>query len=441
MRTVLILLVMLLQVSLLHGQELPARAFTNVTLHHHNGDVTENATIVWRNGTIIETGKKANLPFDAYVIDGGDSLHIYPGFIDGLALWASPDAENNRDDVERPGEPPYDRAGIQPQRLARNFVDGSSDKKMEEGQKHGFTTFVMGLNGQMLPGQLDVMNNQTSVEDKQVFRKTIGLQVAFNAARGVYPSTLMGMMAKLRQLWYDADALQNQQNLHEKNPETYPYPGSDEVLESLYPYLNGEKPLYFAANTPEDIERVIKLKNELGFDLVLVSAEMGYLSADLLKKENISVLASVDLPEKPDWLKDEKKDEDEEDKKEEKKEEVVSDEVQEHRDKQLESYKEQLANIKKLNKAGVLTGIATNGQSLKDWKKAISTLNENDYTDKELLRLMTVETAKVLEMDHIIGKLKNNYMANFTVFDKPFLEEKAKAVYSISAGIVTEIEE
>lgn len=439
MRTALILLVMLFQVSIAQAQELPARAFTNVTLHHHNGDVTENATIVWRNGTIIDAGSSADIPFDAYVIDGGDSLHVYPGFIDGLALWASPDAENNRDDVERPGEPPYERAGIEPQRFARDYVDAASAKSLAEGREHGFTTFVMGLNGRILPGQLDVINNQAQSEEKQVFRKTVGLQVAFDAARGVYPSTLMGMMAKLRQLWYDAEALQAQQELHNTNPEKYPYPGSDEVLESLYPYLNAEKPLFFAADTPEDIERVIKLKNELGFELVLVSAEMGYLSADLLKKEQISVLASVDLPEKPEWMKDEKGED--EDEGEEKEEEVLTEEVQEHRDKQLQAYKEQLANIKQLREKGVLTGIATNGQSLKDWKKAFKTLSENDYSDKLLLRLSTVETAKVLEMDHIIGKLKNNYMANFTVFDKPFLEDKSKAVYSVSAGIVTEIEE
>ena len=78
-----------LQMPLL-AQEAPAHAITNVTVHMADGSTIENTNIVWRNGIIEQVGVNATIPFDAFVIDGGDSLHVFPGLIDGMAIWGSP---------------------------------------------------------------------------------------------------------------------------------------------------------------------------------------------------------------------------------------------------------------------------------------------------------------------------------------------------------------
>lgn len=67
------------------AQEVPAHAITNVTIHMADGATLENADIVWRNGVIEQIGVNESIPFDAFIIDGGDSLHVYPGLIDGMA--------------------------------------------------------------------------------------------------------------------------------------------------------------------------------------------------------------------------------------------------------------------------------------------------------------------------------------------------------------------
>ncbi|MFN2372899.1 MAG: hypothetical protein ABR545_03720, partial [Cyclonatronaceae bacterium] len=110
------------------AQSIPAQAFANVTIHHSDGTVESGATIVWRNGIVEAAGRNVAIPFDARVRDGGDSLHIYPGFIDGFGTWGSVDTPQNQPRPDRPGEPGYERAGIQTDRkTTSNFKDDLSE--------------------------------------------------------------------------------------------------------------------------------------------------------------------------------------------------------------------------------------------------------------------------------------------------------------------------
>ena len=72
-------------------------AITNVRLVPVVGEVIESGTIVLRGGLIEALGADVSPPADAVLIDG-DSLTVYPGFIDavsqaGLALPEGDDRE------------------------------------------------------------------------------------------------------------------------------------------------------------------------------------------------------------------------------------------------------------------------------------------------------------------------------------------------------------
>src|SRR5699024_11892917 len=73
------------------AQSPPAQAFDNVTIHTANGQTIGGGTIVWRDGIIEAIGQDVTIPLDDYVRVGGDSLHVYPGVIDGMSLWGIPD--------------------------------------------------------------------------------------------------------------------------------------------------------------------------------------------------------------------------------------------------------------------------------------------------------------------------------------------------------------
>lgn len=432
------------------AQETPAYAITNVTIHHADGAVVENGTIVWRNGVIESIGSRVSVPFDAYEIDGGDSLHVYPGFIDGLAMWGSPDLPKDLKRPEDPGNPGYERAGIQPERIASEHLN-SDDKALKTAMEHGFTTAALGFKGYMMAGQPEIfmLSNKNTADG--LYKRQIGLQSSFDEApggwsNGAYPSTVMGVMARFKQLMFDAEALMNHLQYFEQNPEMTP-PNRDAVLESLFPVLNQEKPVFFEADTRIEIEKMLWLKAQFDFDVVLVSGKEAYTMADELARRDIPVLASVELPDAPEWYAKQKKDEesDAEDSDDEEKddedsddtEEELTEEEQHYRERQLEAYLARVQNIKNLREAGVKVGFSSNGLKLKELNKHIKVLlDEGELSEEELLTLMTTGTAEILGIAQTAGTLEEGNLAAFSVFTKPFTEEKTKVKHVISNGVI-----
>lgn len=422
------------------SQSAPAQAFENVTIHTADGNTIESGTVVWRDGIIESVGSNVSIPFDAYVHDGGDSLHVYPGFIDGLALWGSPDLPEDIGTPDEPGNPEYERAGIQPQRKPADLLK-SKDKIFASAQKHGFTTAAISLKGQMLPGQVDLFFiNGTDTKDN-LFERNSGLLAQFEDARGAaYPSTTMALMARFRQLFHDAEALKTQQDYFASTSSNYPVPKKDEVLEALFPVMEKDKPFFFNVDSKENIERLFWLQDEFDFDVVLVSGKEAYKKADELKQRNIPVLASIDLPEEPEWRKAEDDTTEAEEEEEEIKEEI-SEEMRIFREAQLEAYEADVDNIRKLIEAGLQVGYASNGMKLKEFSENITTLKEESgLSDEQILNLLTHSTADILGFGQKMGDLRQGLIANFTVFTKPFTEEKTKAVYSVSGGELKEFE-
>jgi hypothetical protein len=383
-----------------------------------------------------------NIPFDAYEIDGGDSLHVYPGFIDGYSIWGSPDLPTDLPELDDPGNPPYDRAGIQTERDPSDLL--TEDKNFEAAMKAGFTTAALYPNGHMLPGSVEVFYLSDDHKKVELISDNIGMAGSFDTApggwsSGAYPSTLMGVMAKFRQVMFDATALQQHIKYYSQNPEM-PAPVRDQVLEALFPVINKETPLFFEVDSKENIERLLKLQDEFGFGLVIVSGKEAYAKAEELKRRNIPVLASVDFTDAPDWYKEDKKENDDsEDSETEVTEEEISEEEKAYRAKQLEAWKAEVSNIKKLMDAGVNVGYASSGLDLKDLNGKIKTLlDEGGMTEQNLVQLMTRNTADILGISRTHGSIARGKNASFSVFDKQMSEDDAKVYHNITNGIIHE---
>src|SRR5699024_11541347 len=101
-----------------------------------------------------------------------------------------------------------------------------------------------------------------------------------------------------------------------------------------YPVMEQQQPFYFVADSKENIERMFWLQDELGFEVILVSGKEAHEKADELKARKIPVLASIELPEKPEWMAE---NEDEEEKEKKRKIEVTE-EMRIFRDRQEEAY-------------------------------------------------------------------------------------------------------
>jgi imidazolonepropionase-like amidohydrolase len=408
------------------AQAVPSQAFKNVTIHFADGTTVPKATIVWRNGVIESAGARVTIPFDAKIIDGGDSLHVYPGWIDGLAEWAMPEIPRERATVPNPGYPGYDRAGIQPLRNPHEMLVATS-KDFTEWRKLGFTSAAVSPRGFMLPGAIDVMSiqNAGTGDAGKLVLPAIALRASMSSAPGVNPSTTMGVMARYRQLFYDTEAYKTNQRLFSAKPESYQAPEVDDVLASMIPVLSGEKRLFFVADNVEDIRRALKLKREFGLNLILVSARQAGQIADELKAENIDVLVSFNVAAKPEQMKkgtpaDSTKDQ--------------TSEKALHQQRQAKAWTDDVTNVQKLLKAGVRVGFTGLGLRSADFQQKVKDITEQGLSEKELLKIMSTNTAQILGYSTLMGDLKSGMMAGFNVYTTPFLDSKAKLLYSISSG-------
>jgi imidazolonepropionase-like amidohydrolase len=166
--------------------------------------------------------------------------------------------------------------------------------------------------------------------------------------------------------------------------------------------------------------------------VVIVSGKEAYKQAEELKERNIPVLASIDLPEEPKW-RSEKEDEDHPE---------ITKEMRIFRDRQEEAYKADIQNIAKMIDSGVKVGFASNGLDLADFGKNLTVLKEEgDLKDEDILQMLTQSTADILGYGNQLGNITEGRIASFTIFSKPFIEEKAQALYSVTDGNLIEFEQ
>ena len=416
--------------SNVQAQQAPAYALKNVIIH--DGLVQPyNGHIVWRNGMIESIGKSIQIPFDAYATDGCDTLHVYSSIIDGSATWGSPELPVRQERPPHPGKPEYERAGIQPDRIPSNHMN-SDDKSFLAAYNAGIGVAALGLNGRMLPGSLDIYTIDATQTKENLFKSDIGQRYQFTGAAGVYPSTLMAIIAKTRQLWYDAVALKEHQKLYNSNPNAYETPKRDLVLESLFPILDKEKPFFAHFDTRDDIQRLLKLQDELGFNLVLVSGKEAYTMAQELKNRQITVLASVEISKKPEWV-------DKIQKSDSLKTDSLSTEELAFREKQESAWHKERDNIKYLLDQGVQVGFASNGMNLKELKEKLNYLTESGLSESQINALLTVNTAKILGIDRSFGRLAPGYVSTISVYSKEFTDPESKLLHITNGGPLDEI--
>jgi len=253
----------------------------------------------------------------------------------------------------------------------------------------------------------------------------------------------MGVMAKFRQLMYDAEALKEHIDYFASAEGAIPAPERDEVLESLFPILDKHIPLYFVTDSPEDLERFFALQDEFGFSAVVVSGKNIWHKADALADKNIPVLASVELPKMPNWYKKEKEEENSENEEDtetdEEPEDDLTTEEELFRERQLKSYLQTVRNISSLMKAGVSVGFSGGGldpDKFGDHFKVL--MDEGELNQNDLIKILTANTAEILQISDKTGDIKPGNIASFSIRTEPFGEEKSKVFKTVSNGQIYE---
>ena len=418
-------------------------AITNVNIIQAPGRKIDMGTVIIKDGLIIAVGKGIAIPAEAIVVKA-DSMYVYAGFIDGLSrVGVTKPKEETRERVKDPGNPPADRAGITPYLDVRNSLI-PSDKSLEELRSAGFTAAQVVPYGNLLPGQAAIILSGGSSADAMVLVSKSSMYSELTGANNMYPATILGVMAKWRELYRQAVQAKAYEGMYASNRSGLERPGSDRILEAFYPVIDQKMPVLFKAEKYLDLHHVMTLKNDLGFPMVIADLKEGWPAINKIKSSNAKVFLSLDLPEevKKDVKKDLKKD----DKVEPKKDEVVKpktageiekEALEKRRVEAIASYTSQAANFQK---AGISFGFSSMSAKSKDIPANLRRMIAAGLSEDAALSALTTTPAQLLGLSDRMGTIDNGKMANLVISDKSYFNEKAKVRYVFVDGVMYKME-
>ncbi len=400
-------------------------AITNATVIQAPGKQLDNATIIFKDGLISAVGAQVNIPKNAQVIDGTD-LFVYPGFIDGMAYTGAiqPEAMPRPNDLFTP-DPPNDYAGITPENQIINQLDAKSND-ISAMRAIGFTISHTVPYGRMLPGTGALISlTQTDNKDFLLIKDDYSMYTQFLGAPGAYPSNALGIMAKFRNLYINAENAKKHTVMYASNSANMVRPNYDRATTAFFPVIDKKQAVFYNAPTMLEARRAIKLKSELGFDLTIGNLKEGWDITDLIKSSGTKVFLSLDLPKKPDSLKGA----------------GLTDEMRALDARRSEFYQKYVTQALEMEKAGIKFGFSTMGLKSNQIKSNILTLIENGLSEEAVLAALTINAADLFGISTSTGSLENGKSANAIVSDGPIFDKKSNIKFMFVDGDKFDFEE
>lgn len=400
-------------------------AIKNATITTAPGKTISGATILIKNGLIEAVGPNVRIPNEAQVIEG-DSLYIYPGFIDGasnsgVSKPADPERPSNFD----PSNPPDENAGITPW---RNVLDNFDFKnsQISDWRKSGFTIAQIIPDGGMLPGKASIVvlggNASTNI-----LAQNTALNAKFRSVgggRGAYPGTQLGIMAKFRDLYKNAEYSAQHQRLFASNSGLN-RPEMNKTLQAFYPVIDKSIPIMFEVTNDLEIRRALSLQKENGFRLVLVGVTEADMVINEIKAANAQVLLSMKLPD---------------DKITKAKTEDLSDEMKGRTDRAKEAYENILKQAGLLEKAGIPFGFTSIGGKSSDLTKNLKLMVDNGLSENAALAALTTNPANILGISKFAGTIEKGKLANMVIFTEPLFSEETHIKHVVADGYIFDYE-
>ncbi len=396
-----------------------------------SGAPMDNATVLVSRGVITAVGTNVTIPPDAWVIEG-KGLIVYPGLVDaftdvGLSAAAPPSGAGGSaaagEGNARPpiSKGPEDRPATTPWRNAADEIN-LSDARIEGWRSAGFTTTVSAPKTGMFPGQAAVLDLAGERAGNLVVKAPVGIPVSLEASRGFrsYPSSLMGAIAYVRQVWIDTNWGAQANAIYEKNPRGVERPQYDPSTEALKEALQKHAAVLIPGNSSLQIRRALVLGEEWKLNNVIYGGQMGYEVASEIAAKKVPVLADLKWPEAP-------KDGDPED--------VPSLRTLRFRDRAASS-------PAALEKAGVKFAFYSGGiATAKDILPAVKKSIDAGLSADAALRALTLSPAEIFGVADVLGSIEKGKIANLVVTDGDLFDKKAKVKLVFVDGRKFEVRE
>lgn len=382
------------------------------------------ATVVVRDGLILDVGENAAIPPGAWIIDG-DGLTVYPGLIDALdsAGISDPNALPAAPAARRPGpgapvamaaaappaQGPEDRPATTSWLRAADLVKPSGQGVVSL-RNFGFTTAVSFPMRGIFAGQGAVIELGGDNPGEMIVSTPAAEYLTLaSAGFASYPGSLMGVIAYIRQVYLDAAHDRAVAAAYERNHIGMKRPAYDRALEGV---LEPSR-ILLPAQRKVEMERMIRFAGELHQTPVLYGMNEAYRAAPELKAAGVPVLVSLKWPERP---------------RESNPNGYETLRVLELRDKAPSS-------AAALAKAGVPFAFYSDGlTNAAEIKRAIRRALDAGLSADDALRAMTLAPAQIYGVADRLGTIEKGKIANLLVTKGDLFADKTEVKFIIVDG-------
>ena len=413
MKKLLLCCLILFSINQLHAQEyFPVNegvktsnekftAFINATIHVNPYTTIENGTLLIQNQKIIGSGKSISIPKNSTIIDL-KGKHIYSSFIDmytdfGIAKSKKNSSSSRRPQYDASRKGYYWNDHIMPDQ--RGFNDFKFDsKKAKDFIDEGFG--VVGTHQQdgimRGTGMIVALNtengNEVRILDTDATQH-LSLKKSV-ASRQSYPTSSMGSMALLRQVYHDAQWYSG---------------GNSKTKDLALEALNNSKslPIIFEANSLDNDLRASKIAKEFGLNYIIKGGGNEYNGLNEIASTNASYIIPIKFQKPYD----------------------VSDPyMAENVDlSDMRAWNQSSSNPSILAKKGINFALTTADlKSVKDFKGNLMKAITYGLDKKKALEALTTIPARLLGKSSEIGTLNNGSYANFLITSGEIFEKKTK---------------
>jgi imidazolonepropionase-like amidohydrolase len=387
--------------------ETPANSFvlTNVTILVSPEKTINHGNIIVRDGVIVAVGQQLVLPNDLPIIDGNDRV-VLPSFIELFSTIGIPNATNNHDNnspqyLSKKNGPYYWNEAIHPE-IDPTALYSIDETAINELHKMGFGAALTHQNDGIFQGTGSLVTLGKNKWKQQLIQPKIAAFYSFEKgiSKQEYPSSLMGSIALIRQTLYDADWYKNAQ----KKSSNY-------SLEAVNAHQN--LPSIFFTDATYELFRVHALEREFNRKFTVVGTGHEYESGTPWDSLQQTLIIPINFPAPYD-LKDP----------------YIARQVPLA---DLKHWELAPSNLVYLTQQKVTFSITTNGLKTADefWKNLHKSF-EYGFTPEEALRALTINPAKLIGVDSLLGTIEKGKKACFTLYDvNPFLyQAKVLEVYT-----------
>jgi imidazolonepropionase-like amidohydrolase len=440
------------------------------------GKVFEPGTVVVRRGLIAAIGldKDVPIPYDAETIEG-KGLVVYPGFIDlyttvGQRAGVERSATGHGQPVNVADAPliitPADnRRGLTPEFETAGVLE-LTEALVEPRRRLGFTDFLSAPAGAIATGQSALVTLSGLPRREAVIASPVALHVNLAppsepgatgagprtetpqqtpgpgpgqgrrrggdgpaAVENPYPRVLMGSIAHFRQAMLDAEHLKKLDAfVVEHGGIQSPY---DPALKVLQAARAKKLPVWWEANTRDEIHRALDLAEEFGTTAVIVGGREASKVVDRLKASKVPVVLRLTVAEEPRVPTETEY---------RKKAVAERDDPIRVLAQRKTKWKEQLATASVLAKEGIPFAFATDGVDRLDTVPAnIRQVITAGLKADDALAALTKTAATIAGVDKSLGTLEAGKLGHVVVMTAPFSDEKAKVKYVLVDGLKFEV--